>query len=260
MFVGKIAAHAAVVGFRLASLVTRLTARTALLLGLACVGALLPAAAASATSLDHASAHVAIQANLRYLTASLAAMPAVRQRQQAFAASIATSCPNVLAPLNVLPESAVNKGTVTALGEEIAFDVQLSSNATLQPLLATLGATVERLHWSKPATAAKIKRSFDAQRRFLTEAPSDLCADAQSIASTNAQTTPAPTLSFIAKTDASLKAAGLDGLIEVLLAFGTARDRKALARSAKLSEQDGAAVKSLIESDSPKVLASLGLS
>jgi hypothetical protein len=238
----------------------RLTIRATLLSALACCGGLFPAITAGATSLDQKSAHRALGADLRYLNASVAALPAARQQEETFAASIATSCPNVLAALNALPESAINEGTLTALGEEIGFDVSITgADAAFQQPLVTLAATLKRLPWSKPKTAAEIKRSVEAQSRFLALAPSDLCGDARAIASTNARTTPGPTLNFVAGASAIAGEAGLGGLTHALVTFGAHTDQGGIASANRLRQQLAAGLASVTGRVALKVLVALGL-
>jgi hypothetical protein len=234
-------------------------ARIALVMALTAVGFILAAPAAVAGRQDTASDHVALRALQRYMQANLPTLPAARQSDDAFVASITASCPNVLAALNLLPPSAFNEGTVTALGEEIGLDAGFSTYAPLQPPLAVLAAALERLRWSSPKTAAKIKHALDGLHRIFTHIPSELCADARAVASTNFQTTPSATSQFIANAGASLNGPGVGGLARVLGAFRTRADQHVFANIMHLIGQSQTAFEAQGQACGTKLEIALGL-
>jgi hypothetical protein len=225
---------------------------------LACASPLVAAPTAEATARDSAADHVAISAWVHYVSAGLAALPVARTNAETFKDSIATSCMDVLAPLNLLPAASVNEGTLTALGEEIGFDVALTTEASLRAPFNSFAATLERLHWST-AMRARIKRDVQAERRWLSLAPSALCSDAQAVASTNAQNTPAATLHFIANTTARANARGSRDLLAGLAAVARRSDGRRLVSTRKPISRLAAADKALIDSVGAGVLEALGI-
>jgi hypothetical protein len=219
------------------------------------------AGAAGTRAFDQASEQTALGAYQRYVSAALAAVPAGRKSQEAFIASVAASCPDVLASTNLLPASAARKATETAFGEEVGLDLGITSLGVFRAPLATLARVVERLRWSKSKTATKIKRSFDAERRYLAQVPSELCTDARAVASTSAETTPTATLKFIAATTAALEAAGLKGLTQVLHTFARGNtEKREIANVNQLLTRFYAAAKASLEAVAPKALGALGIS
>jgi hypothetical protein len=217
------------------------------------------ASKALAAPVDNASDHVALRAYERYVSAAVAGLPAASQSADAFVTSIATRCPNALAALNALPPSAVNQGSVLAIGEEIGLDVVAAENVPFRAPLAALTSALGRLHWSSPKTAAKIKSSLAAERRFLTLQPSDLCADAQALAATNFQTTPPVTLRFIATAIPATKGAGFTGLTRVLQAFQTRADGHVVDTINRHSRHLNSALHAQRLAEENKLIAALGI-
>jgi hypothetical protein len=140
-----------------------------------------------------------------------------------------------------------------------SLDAAIASDAAVRPPLATLAAELERLRWSSAKTTAKVKRSLEAQARFVEQAPSEICADARAIASTNAQQTPVATLQFIANLTALEKESGLRGVQDVLVAFATKNDRHEYTSARRRLERSAAAETTLLESVLSKIVAGLGL-
>jgi hypothetical protein len=109
-----------------------------------------------------------------------------------------------------------------------------------------------------------IQRSLGDQRRVLGEMQSELCTDARAIASTNAESTPAATLNFIATINAEDRGgggAGVDlGVVRALVGFGTPADRRGWARALHRVQGFLAAYKAQYEAAGRKVEAALGIS
>jgi hypothetical protein len=236
--------------------------KAAFVSALVCVSVAVAPSQAVATPRDRTSEHVAVRAYQRYLSAILAALPVARQHEETFADSLATACPNVLAPLNAMPVSASNKATLMAFGEELGFDVFVASYPAFQPPLATLARALRGLRWSSHKTAVKIERALAHTRRVLAQAPSELCSDAQTVASSNGEKTPAATLNFIANTEAVDKEEGLGVDLSVFHAFerfGTRSDTSVYLNVGHLLLQLAAAGTAQALSTTQKAATALGL-
>lgn len=239
-------------------------ARRRLYLGVAAAVMLwsaLSTTAAVAAPVDAASSRVVLGALQRYLTGLLADAPASREGDDAFVASTAASCPNVLAAVNLLPSASVSSAAATALGEEVGADLALVSFVPVErTLLAALTNTIGRLRWSMSGSATTVRRSLDAERTYLELPPSDLCADADAFAAANAQTTPPETLQFLATLGRARSAAGLAGLLKTIDRFKTAADRRLITAVKSADKRVIAAGKALVAVEAPKLLSTLGAS
>ena len=134
---------------------------------IACLSLLVVSASASAASVDAASGRSSLHALQRYFTTLVAEVPASQQSDEQYVASIKSACPDVLAALNGLPESSINPGTATALGEELGLDVSLASFAPDRAPLATLTRTLSKLRWSGAGRKLRLKSALAAQRELF---------------------------------------------------------------------------------------------
>lgn len=91
---------------------------------------------------DAASDHAATLAYHRFLSATVAPS---RRADDAFVSSISTSCPNVLAAVNLLPAGSFSRSAVLAFGEEMAGDLTLAAVAPWHGPFAKLAAALRRL-------------------------------------------------------------------------------------------------------------------
>jgi len=214
---------------------------------------------AAAAPIDTASARVGLRAYQRYLGAAVAEMPASTQADDAFVSSVSTTCPNVLAAVNLLPSNSTNSGAAVALGEEAGADLLLDSNVPDRAPFATLMRSVSKLRWSKRGLAAKVEGSLVAQNRYFQLAPSDLCGDASAYASSNAQVTPPGTLTFLAEFNRVSNAPGLSGLSTVLLRFETPADSGVVNDITRLQNKLVSGGQVLYQSASTKLVSVLGL-
>jgi hypothetical protein len=216
--------------------------------------------AAVAAPVDHASTHAALAALVRWETGLMADAPISQQGDNRFVASVAAGCPNVLAAVNLIP-SQVNRAATFALGEEIGADLYLARFLPAErALTSSLASTIERLRWSSRATRAAIRRSMQAERRYFALSPSNLCADARALAATNAQTTPPGTLQFLAAFGRAFHGSGFFALNKTINRFKTAADGRLIRASNSNQKLLVAARAALVASETPKVLAALGLS
>jgi hypothetical protein len=232
------------------------TAAAAVLL---CVA--VPANTAAAAPVDKASAHAAVAALVSWQTGLMADAPISRQGDEQFVASVAAGCPDVLAAVNLLPSSGVNRAAPFALGEEIAADLFLARFLPAErSVTASFASTVERLPWSSSVTRAEIRREMQAQRRYFALAPSNLCADARALAASNTRTTPAATLRFLAAFGRDFAGVQASPLNAAINRYKTPPDASLIRAANRNGPLLVAARKALVISEAPKVLSILGLS
>lgn len=191
----------------------------------------------------------------------MADAPISQQGDEQFVAAVAAACPNVLAAVNLLPSSQVNHAASVALGEEIAADLYVARFLPAErAVTSSFASTVERLPWSSRATRAAIRRAMQAQRRYFALAPSNLCADARTLAASNAQSTPPGTLQFLAVFGRDFAAVQDSALDTAINRFKTARDASLIRAANRNAPLLIAERKALVTSEGPKVLSVLGLS
>jgi hypothetical protein len=225
-------------------------------------GALILPSAAIAAPVDRTSDHVALRAYQRYFSWLVSQAPAWRRDGDAFVASISGSCPNVLAAVNLLPVSSVNKGAVTSFGEEIGADLGAVANVSSRVPLGNMAKTLSGLRWSSHQTSEQIKRFLAATRKLVRLAPSDVCADARALAASNAQVTPPGTLRFLATVGrvSSAARAGGSAFETILARFQTAADRPVIDGINRLKHRLTSALRAFATAEVGKVLSALGLS
>jgi hypothetical protein len=217
-------------------------------------------ATASAAPIDVQSAHVALGAFDGYLRATLSDIPASRRSDNAFVASIATGCSEVLAPLAPGPPSAVSAKAARAFSTEVAFDVVLVSTKPLHAPLARMTDTFSKLRWSTKGLAAIVARFPAAEHRLFSLPPSDLCADARALAA-NPRATPQGTRQFVATVGRDSNAAKKAGaaLGEVLgLLHGTA-DASVIQDLGRILKRLASADQKLATAEISKVFKVLGI-
>ena len=217
-------------------------------------------ASAGASSVNATSENTALRAVQRYFTTLVANIPASRQGEESYAASIRSACPNVLAAANAIPENSVNAGTVTAFGEELGLDLSIASFVPDRTPLATLTDTLSKLRWSGHGQAVKIKSALAAQRELFFLKPTDLCADARAVAASNFQTTPAATLESLAAFGRVTHAAGQSSLANVPGGFHPTRADKRLAKAIRgLAARWGSEWQAQFEAEAKVLESALGL-
>jgi hypothetical protein len=128
---------------------------------IACLAFFVVPASAHAASVRASSGHSALQALQRYFTTLVANVPASQQSEESYVASIRSACPNVLAAVDLIPESSVNAATAMAFGEELGLDVSLASFVPDRTPLATLTGTLSKLRWSSRRQALKIRSALE---------------------------------------------------------------------------------------------------
>ena len=164
--------------------------RRKLCLGIALALFVVSSGSAAAAPVDVASEHVAVRAfEIRCLRGRITDVPAARQLENAFVASIAANCPGVLTPIFRLPQGSLKPDTVLAFVNEIGSDLDVEINAASRGRLARMTKALSHLPWSSKRTKATITQFLEAQHRLFSLAPSNLCADANALAA-NPQVTP----------------------------------------------------------------------
>ncbi|MGN6868190.1 MAG: hypothetical protein ACTHMY_07285 [Solirubrobacteraceae bacterium] len=217
---------------------------------------------AGAAPVDAASDHAATVAYGQYLSAVVSRIPALRSADDAFISSVTMSCPNVLAPINLLPTRSVNKGAVLAFGEELGSDVLVAALGAERGAVGKLARSLAHLPWSSSQTSKTTKRYAASLRKLVHLMPSDICGDAQALASSNAQVTPRGTLRWLAtfSRDVTAKTRGLAAFIKVLESYETSADQSLIKTNNRLVNRLNAATKSLAITEVPKLVSALGLS
>lgn len=231
-------------------------------LGLAVTLSISLPAVAAAAPIDTASDHVALRAYGNYAQGVLSRLPAARSADEAYIASIAKTCPDVLAAANLLPQDAINQGSAVAFGEELAGDLVVAAYRPDRAPFATLAATLTRLRWSSQQTAGTIKAFLTGQRKEFRVGPSHLCADARALAASNVRRTPRGTLRWLARFGrvASAEQTHLGAFLRVLGQFQAPDDAAQIATDNRLVRKVMVALPTLITSEADKLGSALGLS
>ncbi len=223
---------------------------------------LLCAAPAAAAPVDAASDHAATVAYHRYLSALVSNIPASRSADDALISSIAGSCPNVLAAVNLLPVSSVNKSALLAFGEEIGGDVAVAALEPDRGVPAQLARALTPLRWSSRQSSKTITRYLASTRKFFGLRPSDLCGDAQTLAASAAQATPPGTLQWLASFGRYGTAWGnaTSAFIKLLERYQTQADGALITEINQLVRRWRSLVDSLATTEVPKLASALGIS
>lgn len=234
--------------------------RTWMALGLAAsVLALWPAAAAAAQ--DQSSDRAALTAYHTYLAGVTAHLPDARKADAAFVSSISGRCPNALASLKQAPAGSVNQTALFDFGEELGGDAGVVVYGPARAQLAKMAGTLRALRWSSPRTAKIMKRYLTAQGRVLRLAPSDLCADAQALVASHAETIPPGTSQWLARFKRAVSAQQSAGaaFAAVLKKFQTPADKGLAATDNRLFKQLAGRIEGLVTASAGKLVNVLGL-
>jgi hypothetical protein len=227
----------------------------AALLALAC-----PAVAtARIANVDVVSDHAATRAYHRYLSATV--FPS-RSADDAFVSSISRSCPSVLAAVNLLPVSSVNRSAVIAFGEELGSDLALVAEAPWRGQFVKLARALGRLRWSSRQSGQTVTRYLASVRMFFRLAPSDLCSDARALAASNAQATPAGTLTWLAAfgRNGTSSRNATSAFLNLLARYQLPTDGSLIIANNRLSNRSNSALKVLVTTEARKLGSGLGLS
>ena len=218
-------------------------------------------AGAGAAPIDETSEHAALVAYHGYVEALVSSIPAVQTATERYVSSIGGRCPNVLAPLALLPPGVANKGAVLAVVEELAEDVGVASYPALRAPLATMAAALTRLRWSSPRTGQTIRSFLTAERRLLRLVPSHLCTDLRAFAGSVGQQTPPGTLRWLARTGRVLsdQQDRFTAFAAVLTGFASPADAALLDDIDRTWGRFKAAAKSTVKPELARLLAALGL-
>jgi hypothetical protein len=221
----------------------------------------LPTAAAAAP-IDTTSDHVALGAYGRYLRGVMSRLPAARGAEDAYIASIATACPNVLAAINGLPAQGFNRAAAIAFGEELAGDILVTAYHADRAPFAKLAGTLTRLPWSSPQTIRTINLLIASQSKLFRLGPSDLCTDAQALMASNVGRTPTGTTAWLARFGrlASVQARHQRAFLSVLQQFDAPDDAGQLAANNRLARRFMTAFSALTQSEATRLARALGLS
>jgi len=235
--------------------------RRSIALGIAAsILAAVPASAVAA-GVDQTSDHAALTAYHAYIAGVIAQIPAARKADAAFTDSITQGCPNALAALAGSSASSVNQTALFDFGLELGGDLAVTADAPARGRLAQFGASLEQLRWSSSQTARTIKRYLAAQSRLFGLAPSDLCADAEALVASHAQSTPPGTAAWVAKLRGAVLAreAATQAFGHVLRKFQAPADQALAASDIRLNRRLFAKLSGVVTSSATKLLANLGL-
>jgi hypothetical protein len=189
------------------------------ILALALVASLAATVPAAAKPVDAASATKALRIWLRYANSAKAAVTAAKTSEDDLVASVANGCPGVLGQIDSQPADQWNWRALSALADEATGNSDLAAGAPLHAGFGVFAKRIGALRWSKGSTRSAVKRSLQLQRRYLFQAPSDMCADANALAANGGASTPTATLQFDAVIRRNFAGAGLLGLGRIIFKF-----------------------------------------
>lgn len=218
-------------------------------------------AAAGATQRDKTSATAALRAYRTYMTHLVAEQPAWEAKASTLVASITAGCPNVLAPLNLLPLTQIDQGALTAFGEEAGGDLSLDAAQADVANFERLVRTLDRLRWSSRTARSGVTRFVKAGRAYFAFAQSDLCGDARALAADNGASTPPGTLIWLANFSGvtAERERGLVALQRTVRRFETPVDGGLISRINQLASRDGNEEQAFVTGQIPKILTAFGL-
>jgi hypothetical protein len=224
------------------------------------VVAVLPATAGAAV-IDQRSDQAALTAYRSYLQGAIARIPAARKAESAYVSTISQRCSGQLAALSDLSAGSVNRTALFDFGLELGGDVAITADAPARGPLATMAGTLTSLPWSSSRTARTVKRYLSAEDRLFGLAPSNLCADAQALVDSRAQSIPSGTAEWVAefRGAASAQEAAARGFGRVLRKFETQADTALVASDNALNRQLFAALSGVVTSSAAKLISDLGL-
>lgn len=209
---------------------------------------------------DAASGEAALNAYETYLQALVANTKLGRERDATVVSTVASTCPNALAPLGGEPSTPARQAVLSNLGEEIGADLELKFQSAAARPFRQLSITLDGLEWSSAAPVNAIKRLLAAERTVLHMAQSALCANAAAVASFP-KAIPALTQSFVKR---YLSASAnvnrrLHAFLTVLQGYETAADQPTVAEIDTLVTQFSAATQAAQATYSQSIMSDLGL-
>ena len=207
------------------------------LIAAACLA--VPAAASASvasTNLNRRADRTALTAYATYLQSLVAAKPAAIDAEQIFASATAATCYKALEPIATsasLPAGATT--ALTGIGDEMGADARLELLTSATTPLSQLATTLGSLHWGTAGPATTVKRFLAAAQTLIAMVPSNLCGDANSVASqTSAQqiTVPPATQTFLNAytSDSAAENIRLTAFVKLLNSYATSSDRATAAK------------------------------
>jgi hypothetical protein len=224
-----------------------------------CFAAAPTLASAAVKPADIKTDRVALGAFKQFLGAVHSQATTITQAADAYIASISTTCPNVLAPLQSL--TSVNVSAVKAVLTEGGLGMSLAATVSYRAPLTKFGNKVSRLRWTSRSSKLVVKRYLTAEHAVYFMQPSDLCTDATALVTSNGQTTPPATtqaLAAIANAQKAVKPAA-SALIRLLSRFATNADRPVINAIRKLASELVSEETSFANHEVPKLVTALGL-
>jgi hypothetical protein len=202
------------------------------LIAVACLA--VPAAASASvtsTNMNRRADRAALSAYATYLQSLVAGKSSGVEAETLFASATTDTCYKALEP--IATSQTVPAGTSNALmsiGDEIGADARLEFFASATTPMSQLATTLTALHWGTAASAATVKRFLTAGEALMAVEPSNLCGDANSVASeAGAQqvTVPPATQIFLQSytSDSSLANTRLSAFVKLLNSYATSSDR-----------------------------------
>jgi hypothetical protein len=201
------------------------------LIAAACLCAPAAASASSvSTAINRHADRAALNAYATYLQALVAGKTSALEAEQLFSSATTTTCYKALAP--IATSQSVPEGTGNALmsiGDEIGADAGLQFLSTAQIPMSELATSLASLHWGTGGPATTVKRFLTASETLMALQPSNLCGDANSVASQAGDqqvTTPPATLTFLSayQSDSTVANARLTAFVKLLDNYAVATD------------------------------------
>jgi hypothetical protein len=174
---------------------------TVLVLAVGAPAVAAPPRAPKPTPTDRTSARVAIKAWRDYFVAVVASTPEARSAVDQFVGAVAAACPNALADLDAHPPATSASDAIGTFLTEIVYDVDLAAVRPARAPLPDLSAALTGLRWSRATWSAPVKEAVDGWQQYIALDPSNLCADAQGLASATGEEAPAASQAFVAAVD-----------------------------------------------------------
>jgi hypothetical protein len=211
-------------------------AATALIV-VACLA--VPAAASAsvaATNISRRADRAALSAYATYLQSVVSGRASGVEAEQLFASDTEITCYKALTP--IVTSQSVPAGTssaLTSIGDEIGADSSLEFLTSATMPMSQLATTLSSLRWATSAPTTTVKRFIAADEALMALQPSNLCGDANSVASeANAQqvNVPPATQTFLETytSDSNLANTRLTAFVKLLDSYVTSADRSVAAK------------------------------
>lgn len=227
------------------------------------VAALWPAAAAAAAApVNRASDRAALNAYHAYLRDLVSMVPAWRQGDNGYIASISGTCGGALSVLKHAPPASFNKQAVLAFGLEAGGDLDaVSVYPSARPALGRLAGSLAALRWSSAGIRKVVSGYVAAERRLFAVRPSNLCADARVLRASHGRKISRGTAVFVSRFARRVGAAGkaATAFLTVLGRYASPSDRGLITSTSHLLHQFGAKVTALVKPEAKKLIGALGL-